>query len=167
MLELEKISKDYTVRKIEEKDAEEVYQLFEGNPLYFEYCPPAPSIEMVYADMIALPPRKTMKDKYYCGYFKDNKLVAVLDLIEKYPDSETAFIGFFMVLKKLQGKGFGTLLVDELMAYLKEIGYKHVRLGYVLGNEQATNFWTKNSFVPTGHIANCPEYKIVMAQREL
>lgn len=44
----------------------------------------------------------SFKDKYYVGFYHKDKLVAVMDLIVKYPNDETAFIGFFMMAKKLQ-----------------------------------------------------------------
>lgn len=167
MVELSEISKEFTVRKIEEKDIEEALKLYQGNPMYFEYCPPEPSYETVYGDMIALPPRTNPKAKFFCGYYKNDELIAILDLIEKYPDKERCFIGFFMVKKELQGEGLGTKIVTELFEYLKSLGYKYVRLGHAYGNPQADHFWKKNGFVDTGHIADALQYKIVMAEKEL
>lgn len=37
------------------------------------------------SDMVALPDNVDFKDKYYVGYFKNEKLIAVLDLIDGYP----------------------------------------------------------------------------------
>ena len=37
------------------------------------------------SDMMALPNNIDIKDKYYVGYFKNEKLIAVLDLIDGYP----------------------------------------------------------------------------------
>lgn len=167
MIELEKINSKYTVRRIEEKDIEEVYQLYLGNPMYFEYCPPEPSLEMVYSDMIAVPSRKNPKDKYFVGYYDNDELVAVMDLVDRYPNAETGYIGFFMVLKKLQGNGLGSKLIEELSMYLKESGFKYMKLGYVEGNKQAENFWKKNGFNTIERIADCREYKLVMVIKEL
>lgn len=36
------------------------------------------------SDMMALPDNVDFKDKYYVGYFKNEKLIAVLDLIDGY-----------------------------------------------------------------------------------
>ena len=33
-----------------------------------------------------------MNDKYYIGFFKRDKLIAVMDLIMDYPKKKTAFI---------------------------------------------------------------------------
>ena len=39
------------------------------------------------------------RDKYYVGYFEEDRLGAVIDLILRYPNEETAFIGLFMMEK--------------------------------------------------------------------
>lgn len=44
-------------------------------------------------------------------------------------DADTAFIGFFMMNKSLQGRGVGTALVSEVLAYLTALGFAAVRLG--------------------------------------
>ena len=35
------ISEKYSVKKLSEEDAEQIYELELGNPVFFEYCPPA------------------------------------------------------------------------------------------------------------------------------
>lgn len=75
------ISKEYMVRKLTENDAKHVYMLLIGNPVYFEFCSPKPSIESVLEDMKALPPNKTYDDKFYIGFYKCGRLIAVMDLI--------------------------------------------------------------------------------------
>ena len=160
------VSGMYEARKLEEKDVEAVLQLCEGNPQYYQHCPPMVSAESIRADMQALPPGKEPEDKYYMGFFEGEKLVAVLDLILGYPDEETAFIGFFMVHKAWQGKGVGSRLVEIICNGLKQ-HFSYVRLGYVDGNGQSEHFWKKNGFHPTGAISKTEDYDIVIMLREL
>lgn len=167
MIEPDKLSKEYTVRRIEDEDIDEVYELYLGNPMYFEYYPPEASRDTVIADKTALPPRTGYDRKYYVGYYKDNKLVAVLDLIERYPDKERCFIGFFMMKKEEQEKGIGTDIICELCEYLKSIGYGYIRLFYVKDNPQAKHFWEKNGFKPTGKISKALQYELVMMEKEI
>ena len=87
-----------------------------------------------------------MAQKYYVGFFAAGTLVAVMDLVDGYPDADTAFIGFFMMNKSLQGRGVGTALVSEVLAYLTVLGFAAVRLGIDKGNPQSTHFWLKNGF---------------------
>lgn len=44
-------------------------------------------------------------------------LIAVMDLILKYPNDETAFIGLFMVDSASQGKGTGTAIIEECLCF--------------------------------------------------
>ena len=100
--------------------------------------------------MVALPPTKKAADKYFIGIFDGDFLVAVMDLIDKYPDDRTVFIGLFMVSKNFQRKGVGTYIVKALSKTLGAEGYKRIRLGYVKTNLSARNFWLKQGFQPTG-----------------
>ena len=117
--------------------------------------------------MAALPPHKTMEDKFYVGYFDGNKLIAVLDLIRKFPDKATAFIGFFMMDIAMQHKGVGTKIIDDLCLYLRQQGYSHIRLSWVKGNPQAEHFWHKNGFIETGVTSQTENYTMIFAQRDL
>lgn len=105
-----------------------------------------------------MPPNKTYKDKYYIGFYNNDVLVAVMDLICKYPNDETAFIGFFMTNSKLQGTGIGTNIITECLQYLKLIGYKQVRLRYVKENSQPKAFWEKT----TSNLQVLKIYKIII-----
>lgn len=49
-----------------------------------------------------------------------------------------------------QGKGIGSTIIEESLAYLEKQGFTHVRLGYMKGNKQSRHFWIKNGFTPTG-----------------
>mgnify|MGYP004481274507 CR=1 FL=1 len=90
-MNIEKLSSKYQVRHLEKCDAQTVLDLYESNPLYFEHCPPPPTIQSVEYDMCALPDGKSIADKHFVGFFDGNNLVAVLDLIEKYPDKQTVY----------------------------------------------------------------------------
>lgn len=55
-------------------------------------------------------------------------------------NADTAFIGFFMMNKSLQGRGVGTALVSEVLAYLTALGFAAVRLGIDKENPQSNHF---------------------------
>lgn len=75
------LSNQYDVRKILDKNIPDVVNLCEGNPLYYKHCLAAVSTEQIKIDLMALPPNKTYKDKYYIGFYSNDTLVAVMDLI--------------------------------------------------------------------------------------
>lgn len=161
-MDINKFSKKYHIRHLKKEDIDDILLVMEGNPLYYYYCPPSPSRESVLADMNALPPNKTLADKYYVGYYLDDKLICILDLISKYPNEKTAFIGFFMIDKNYQNKKAGSSIIKELTEYLRKESFEEIRLGYVKGNHQSEHFWLKNGFKPTGTISNQEYYDVIV-----
>ena len=157
----------FRVRRLVEADVPAVAALCRGNPLYYEHCPPFVTEASIRADMAALPPRKSLSDKYYLGFFDGDALAAVLDLIDGFPQPEIAFWGFFMLRAELQGRGLGTELVSGICGALRAQGFRAVRLGWVRGNPQAEHFWKKNGFLETGVSWDTCGYTVVYAEREL
>ena len=164
-MDITKLSTKYKVCRLTEKDIDIVLELCMGNPLFYQYCPPAPTKESIAHDMAALPPGTKNEDKYYLGIYEEDKLIAVLDLILNYPNENTAFIGCFMVSSERQKKGLGTMLIKEMIDCLLINGYAFTKLGYVKGNPQAKAFWFKNGFVETGLETITEDYTIVISQR--
>ncbi len=161
------LSSVYTVRPIEETDIQTVYALARKNPLFYQHCPPFVTKSSLLADMKALPPNKTLRDKYYLGFWKDGELIAVVDLILAFPNDQTAFIGFFMVNRAFQGKGIGSAILHELLSSIRQLGYFFVRLGYAKGNPQSRAFWVKNGFAETGVEYKNPGYTVMVMERSL
>lgn len=161
------LSKRFSVKRLEECDVTEVYNLCRENVLYYQYCPPFVTEKSILCDMRALPLDKEMRDKYYVGYYDDTKLIAVMDFIMGFPDRETIYIGFFMTDVSIQNNGVGSQLIEEMIAYLGNTGISKIRLGWVRGNLQAENFWHKNKFVETGEVFTLDTYTVIMAQRYL
>ena len=165
--QIENLSKKYKVKMLTDSDVPVIYALCKENPLYYQYCPPFVTEESIRADMDALPPQKTMEDKYYLGFFEGNILVAVMDLILGFPNEKTAFIGFFMMNKQFQGKGTGTALMAEVYEYLKNFGFQYVLLCFAKGNPQSEHFWMKNGFERTGIEAQNEGYVVVVLEKVL
>ena len=130
-------SKKYYVRKLQKNDIDQIYDLCSKNYLYYQYRPPYVTRKSIESDMVALPDNVDFKDKYYVGYFKNEKLIAVLDLIDGYPKKDILFIGFFMMDISIQKNWVGSAIVNELIDYLTTLKHKEVRLGWINGNLQA------------------------------
>lgn len=165
-----KFSGTYTVRRLFSDDIPSVFALCEKNPQYYEHCPPFVTPEKIEADLKAMPQRKAgqEQDKYYLGYFDvHQRLVAVMDFIDHYPDAQSGFIGFFMMEKDLQGTGVGSSIITELCACLAQWDYQYIRLGYVDGNEQSRSFWLNNQFTDTGLRDHTNNYTVVVMNRFL
>ena len=140
-------SKKYYVRKLQKNDIAQIYDLCSKNHLYYQYRPPYVTRKSIESDMMALPNNIDFKDKYYVGYFKNEKLIAVLDLIDGYPKKDIVFIGFLMINISVQKNGVGSAIVNELIDYLTTLKYKEVRLGWINGNLQADTFGLRMVFV--------------------
>lgn len=166
-IDIAALSPTYTVRRLTEEDGEAVYSLSLGNPLFFQYCPPAVTRAGILADMRALPPGMTPDDKYYLGFFQEDKLIAVMDLITNYPDTQTVFIGLFMMDKAEQGRGIGSAIIGGCARYLKSVGGRSIRLGVAKGNPQSEAFWRKNGFEPAGIEVDNGTYTAVVMRRGL
>lgn len=93
-MQLSDLSTYAPARRLTPADIPAILAVCRGNPLFYRYHPPLPDEAAVLADLTALPPGKEAADKYYVGFFQDETLIAVLDLILGYPNDETAFIGF-------------------------------------------------------------------------
>lgn len=154
-------SKKYDVRKLHKNDIDQIYDLCSKNHLYYQYCPPYVTRKSIESDMRALPDNVDFKDKYYVGYFKNGKPIAILDLIDVYPKKDIVFIGFFMMDITIQKSGLGSAIVKELIDYLTTLEYEEVHLGWINGNPQAEHFWIKNGFCPI------KEDHVVLANRRI
>lgn len=149
-MEIQSLSSRYTVRRLGRNDVDLIFDLCCKNDTFYQYHPPFVTRESILEDLEALPPNKDYKDKYYVGFFREQDLVAVMDLILDYPQERTAFIGLFMMHSAYQGKGVGTAIISDCAAYLFSLGFDKIRLAIDKGNPQSEAFWTKNRFVKTG-----------------
>ncbi len=166
-MNFESIFTPYKARKLTEADIPGILNLYSENTEYFKHCPPNPNSKTVKEDLAALPPAKEAADKYFIGIFDGDSLIAVLDLIDRYPDNRTAFIGLFMVLKSLQRKGIGTYIAKALSQALKTEGYMRIRLGYIKTNLSAQCFWLKQGFRPTVAESVREHYTVIEAEKTL
>lgn len=147
MFDITRFSRRYAVRLMKDSDADDILDFCLQNTQYYQYCGKLPSKELVLNDLHITPPGIEMSSKYYVGFYDNTVLVAIMDLIDGYPGSDSGYIGFFMVNKQLQGNQIGTGIIREVCQYLKDLGIKTVLLGIDKGNPQSGHFWKKNGFL--------------------
>lgn len=123
-----------------------IYLFCRCNTQFYEYCGHENSIELIQSDLKITPPGIPLEQKYYIGFFENDMLVAIMDLIDGYPDEDCTYIGFFMMNKEIQGKGLGSSIISEALDYLKSIGFTSCRLAIDKDNPQSNHFWKKNGF---------------------
>lgn len=165
-LPLHRLSGEHTVRELTPADLPEMLRVAKSNPLFYRYMRPDPTEENLAADLTALPPRRTLADKHFFGWFEGDRLVAMMDLIAHHPQPEMAFIGWFILEGTRQGQGLGRRLVGDVLAMLKSEGFAEVRLGRIEGNPQSEHFWHVCGFAENGLSYDTEDYHvIVMAKR--
>ena len=161
------LSNRYTIRNLLPQDAKMVCEVLKANTLFYKYHPPMVTVESILEDMEALPPNKGYEDKHYIGFFDEGTLVAVMDLIEHYPNPGTALLGFFTMNTNLQGQGIGTEIISGSIDHLAQVGFEKVRLGIDKGNPQSKAFWLKNDFSFTGEEYESDGSTILVMERKL
>ena len=166
-LKIDNLSRKYAVKLLSDKDVAAVYNLCSKNTLYYDFCPPFVTPESIKADMTALPPGKRRENKFYLGYYDNDNLTAVMDLILGYQDEETAYVGFFMTDVSVQGKGVGSAIISEMSRFIYSQGYSDIQLGWVKDNPQAEHFWHKNGFKETGKMYDMDDYSVVEARKNM
>ena len=146
MIDISKLSSKYSIRYLEVSDIKDIVGLCRQNTIFYKYTDARPSGEDILNDMKAAPPGIDLSAKHYIGFFDNQELVAVMDLVDGYPEDDIAFIGFFMMNLKHQGKNIGTSIICEVTDYLRSIGKTVIRLAIDKGNPQSSHFWKKNGF---------------------
>ena len=166
-MNIQLLSNRYTIRDLLPQDTEMIYEVLKNNTIFYQYHPPMVTVDSILEDMEALPPNKGYEDKHYIGFFDEGTLVAVMDLIEHYPQQGTALLGFFAMNTNLQGQGVGTGIISDSIDYMAQVGFEKVRLGIDKGNPQSKAFWLKNGFTFTGEAYESDGSTILVMERKL
>lgn len=166
-IQIDQLSHTYRVVRLTENQLEDIYALCQGNPFYFERMKSPVTYDSIRNDMTALPPGKEASDKYYVGFYDGDRLIAIMDIIDGYPEAETAYIGLFMTAADVQGRGVGTQIVSDMLHYMKQLGFTTAKLGYVKDNPQSEHFWYKNNFAPSGSESVREDYTVIPMARSL
>lgn len=166
-LPLTELCGQFAVRELTAADIPEMLRVAKGNPLFYRYMRPDPTAENLAADLLALPPRRTLADKHFFGWFEGARLVAMMDLIAHHPQRDMAFIGWFILDGAVQGRGLGRQLVGEVLAMLKRQGVTEVRLGRIEGNPQSEHFWHVCGFTENGLGYDTEAYHVVVMAKTL
>ncbi|WP_127849933.1 GNAT family N-acetyltransferase [Lacticaseibacillus hulanensis] len=130
------------------KDAETgaaALAIYEANAAYYQKIgEPRPTIQTVLDDAKELPPATPARAKHFWLVKQAGKPVAVLDLIEGYPDQTTLYIGQLEVATPRQGHG--RAIIDQLKEQIGSHGYKRMELAAVHANKDAAKFWLALGF---------------------
>lgn len=159
-------SRDFSSRILTESDIPAILSLIKTNPQYEKACGVSAGEVSIREDLTLLPPGKTAADKFFLGFFQEEELIALTDLILAYPDPGTAYLGLFMVKGNRSKKGIGTSLFGELCASLKRAGFQTICLAFQRDNPQSSHFWKKQGFIPIKEVSH-PYGAMILAEKAL
>ena len=166
MIDISMLSNQYIIRRLNDSDTDDILDFCQKNTMYYQYCGAEISKDQVLNDLHITPPGVDIADKYYVGFFNGEEMVAVLDLIDGYPEPDIGYIGFFMMNAALQGKQIGSAIIQDVCSYLKQIGKTAIRLGIAKDNPQANHFWKNNSFTVIKEVER-DGWTILVAEKKL
>ena len=142
-MDITKLSNKYFVKYLDNSNLDEIVDIFVNNPQFYLYTDARPTKEQALNDMNITPPGIEIAKKHYVGFYDNNELIAIMDLIDGYPTNDIAYIGFFMMKNSYQKKGIGSSIIKEVEMYLGDFGKKKVRLAIDKGNPESSSFWNK------------------------
>ena len=106
--------------------------------------------------------KKFLADKFYKEiidnnritfiYQENNEFLGEVSLVFDMQDPDYTikdkriYVSRFLVKKEYRSKGIGTILMDYIIRYAKDLGYKEMSVGVDLDNYVAIKFYVKNGF---------------------
>ena len=167
-LDIRTLSTQYKVRKITEEDISRVYRLAKSNRRYYRYLGRIPTRESLTDIISTVPDGVSPVCKHFVGFYnEDEALVAVMDLITGYPESNDAFIGWLMVDGDMQGKGVGSGIFADVRAAMKAAGYDYLSLAVIKKNEEALKFWQDQGFCVEEETVSTDGYEVFRMARDI
>ncbi len=167
-LDIATLSTQFGVRKITESDISAVYRLAKSNRRYYRYLGRIPTRESLTEIISEVPEGVSRSCKHFVGFYnEDDVLVAVMDLITGYPESDDAFIGWLMVDGEMQGRGIGSGIFADVRAAMKAAGYDYMALAVVKENEEALKFWKDQGFKVKKESVSTDGYEVYVMDRDI
>ena len=167
-LDIQSLGTSYDVRRLTETDISDVVTLAKTNRRFYRALGIRPSRSRLTEIITNVPTGAEGTSTYFVGFYDDeDDLVAVMDLICGYPESDDAFIGWFMVDAASQGRGVGTSIFADVRASMKAQGYDHLELKCPKASDSALRFWESQGFIPSGREEFNGTYDVVEMARDI
>jgi len=138
---------EYSIRMLTGRDEADVQDLCERCSDFFELVegrvPEKDAGDNILSD---LPPGKELKDKYNFGVYKENLLIAVIDIVKDYKADKEWIIGLLMIDPGERGNGLGRKLHNLIKDWVSEEHGKLLRIGVVEENRRGYKFWREMGY---------------------
>jgi len=138
----------WRAEKIGEVNLEKALEVLESNVdgYYMDKKGELPTCENLRQDIQALPPGCTGKDKSFLLLYKDGYPAAIVDYVENYPDSQTGYVGLFLLSRSIHRQGWGQKLFASLEQAAIKTGKNRLELGCYEANRSGLAFWKSMGF---------------------
>jgi GNAT superfamily N-acetyltransferase len=152
---------DYEIKPITKQNFEQAFEIYDSNQDFFLLTQnKKATISESVNDIEALPPDCSITQKIYAGLYKGEKIIAVIDLIERYPNQTSFWIGLLLVRGDMQGKKIGSKIINAILNSAEIAGYQTAQLGVIETNKKAIVFWQRHGFEISGHNDNIAILKL-------
>jgi ribosomal protein S18 acetylase RimI-like enzyme len=134
-------------RRATSNDLPAIQALFATDPAYFDRVEGAPLRTDEAVHFLADLPNGFPPERRHCFLVGS---VAVLDMLEGFPDERTWYLGQIFIASSARGSGLGTRLLEQLCTHVREAGGTALRLAVVVVNADARRLYDRLGFV---HVA--------------
>ena len=133
----------HTVRRATAADAPLIQSLFAADPEYFPRVEGAPLRDDEALIVLDERPPEFPRDRKHVFVVDD---VALLDMLEGFPDARTWFLGLIFLAPAARGRGLGTRLVEATCDHARGHGAAALRLAVATSNPGAERLYKRLGF---------------------
>ena len=90
--------------------------------------------------------------KYVLGFERSGTLVAIVDLLENYPEPTDRYVGLLVLSPEERNHGLGRAVWSAVEAWVRAEGGRHARLIVQEQNPSAALFWRAVGFTADGTV---------------
>lgn len=137
----------YTVKRLTPADVDEILALQAKHSEYHQHYQTNPvTKEDILAELETLPPKALPEQKFYLGFYAQDELVVLVDLVLDHPQANCTWLGLVMTEKTKLRQHYATKVLTALRSALKREGYKELMTSSALSDVNAQAFLNAQGF---------------------
>ncbi|VDG21083.1 GNAT family N-acetyltransferase [Lactiplantibacillus mudanjiangensis] len=138
---------NFKVKVLTAADLADLLALEQSNPAYRQSLGAGEiTLAEIQADLVAHPETVTAEQKQVFGFYLAGHLVAMVDVLSRYPKADFMFIGLLMVGADYQRRSVGTVVMMGLMQAALKSNIHCLQLTRVTADAGVAAFWRKLGF---------------------
>ncbi|MFC6182520.1 GNAT family N-acetyltransferase [Lactiplantibacillus daowaiensis] len=138
---------NFKIRLLTDADQQALFELEKSNPDYRTTLGAGElTLAEIHDDLTGHPDQVSADQKQVFGFYLADHLVAVVDLLNQYPEQDFLFIGLLMVGAPYQRKTVGSVIMTGLMQAALQSNIHCLQLTRVTADTGVKAFWTKLGF---------------------